>query len=85
MSKEMNRVIYPCSDSDAEALNDEFSLDEMRQILFDVYKEHQVASGGTGDELSPPYSRVKEIRSDESLTPAGRKRRELLRQRREGR
>lgn len=80
----MNRVIIPCSDSDAEALNDEFSPDEMRQILFDAYKERQQASDGEKDELSP-YSRVEEIRSDESLTPSERKRRELLWQRRKGR
>ena len=84
MSGEMNRVIIPCSDSDAQALNDEFSVDEMRQILFDAYKERQETPDGEGDELAS-YSRVEEIRSDESLTPAERKRRELLWQRRKGR
>jgi len=77
MSGAMNRVIIPCSDSDAEALNDEFSMDEMRQILFDDYKERQKTSNGDEDKLGP-YSRVEEIRSDDSLTPAERKRRELL-------
>lgn len=84
MSGEMNRVIIPCSDSDAQALNDEFSVDEMRQILFDAYKECQETPDGEEDELAS-YSRVEEIRSDESLTPAERKRRELLWQRRKGR
>jgi len=84
MSREMNRVIIPCSDSDAQALNDEFSVDEMRQILFDAYKERQETPDGEEDELAS-YSRVEEIRSDESLTPAERKRRELLWQRRKGR
>jgi hypothetical protein len=84
MSGEMNRVIIPCSDSDAQALNDEFSVDEMRQILFDAYKERQETPDGEEDELAS-YSRVEEIRSDESLTPAERKRRELLWQRRKGR
>lgn len=84
MSGEMNRVIIPCSDSDAQALNDEFSVDEMRQILFDAYKDRQETPDGEEDELAP-YSRVEEIRSDESLTPAERKRRELLWQRRKGR
>lgn len=84
MSGEMNRVIIPCSDSDAQALNDEFSVDEMRQILFDAYKERQKTPDGEEDELAS-YSRVEEIRSDESLTPAERKRRELLWQRRKGR
>lgn len=84
MSGEMNRVIIPCSDSDAQALNDEFSVDEMRQILFDAYKQRQEMPDGEEDELAS-YSRVEEIRSDESLTPAERKRRELLWQRRKGR
>jgi hypothetical protein len=84
MSGEMNRVIIPCSDSDAQALNDEFSVDEMRQILFDAYKERQKTPDREEDELAS-YSRVEEIRSDESLTPAERKRRELLWQRRKGR
>ncbi len=80
----MNRVIIPCSDSDAQALNDEFSVDEMRQILFDTYKQRQEMPDGEEDELGS-YSRVEEIRSDESLTPAERKRGELLWQRRKGR
>jgi len=84
MSGEMNRVIIPCSDSDAQALNEEFSVDEMRQILFDAYKERQETPDREEDELAS-YSRVEEIRSDESLTPAERKRRELLWQRRKGR
>lgn len=84
MSGEMNRVIIPCSDSDAQALNDEFSVGEMRQILFDAFKERQETPDGEEDELAS-YSRVEEIRSDESLTPAERKRRELLWQRRKGR
>jgi len=84
MSGEMNRVIIPCSDSDAQALNEEFSVDEMRQILFDAYKERQETPDGEEDELAS-YSRVEEIRSDESLTPAERKRRELLWQRRKDR
>ena len=84
MSGEMNRVIIPCSDSDAQALNDEFSVDEMRQILFDAYKERQETPDGEEDKLTSS-SRVEEIRSDESLTPVERKRRELLWQRRKGR
>ncbi|TQR22220.1 hypothetical protein C9J85_07485 [Haloferax sp. wsp5] len=71
---------HAVADGDASQINDFLSIEEMRELLIDEVRERQDQAD---DELAE-WDSISELRADDSLDAAERKRLELKAQRRTG-
>ncbi|AAV46387.1 unknown [Haloarcula marismortui ATCC 43049] len=76
----MDEIVIPVADGDASQINDFLSIEEMRELLIDEVRERQDQAD---DELAE-WDSISELRADDSLDAAERKRLELKAQRRTG-
>lgn len=74
----MDEIVIPVADGDASQIKDFLSIEEMRELLIDEVREQQDQAD---DELAE-WDSISELRADDSLDAAERKRLELKAQRR---